>query len=351
MPDFTLLEFALRGGVAALVLLFAVLVVRRAGPAPSAWLGAAFSLGVAAYAFCSAPGMPMRETLWLLPLLTLCAGNSAVFWLFAESLFDDEFRLAWWQIMPWAGVVGLSLAGPPLDPGGSGWPGMVVNLTGLVFVALALRAAITGWHNDLVPSRRLLRGVLIGVTGGYAAIVAVAELILGGAPAPAWLSLLHAAAMLATTAFFCLLLLRLEEVSLFLPAPVSGPAPEVGQPEPTIADPALMAKLRHVMEAERFYREEDPSIGRLAARLGLPEHRLRRVINRQLGYRNFTAFLNDYRLADVKAALADPGQAEVPVLTIALDAGFQSLGPFNRAFKAATGMTPTAFRRRNLGPK
>jgi len=32
-------------------------------------------------------------------------------------------------------------------------------------------------------------------------------------------------------------------------------------------------------------------------------------------------------------------------LTIAMDAGFQSLGPFNRAFKAATDLTPTEFRR------
>ncbi|MGP8122947.1 MAG: helix-turn-helix domain-containing protein, partial [Xanthobacteraceae bacterium] len=31
--------------------------------------------------------------------------------------------------------------------------------------------------------------------------------------------------------------------------------------------------------------------------------------------------------------------------TIALDAGFQSLGPFNRAFKSETGVTPTEYRR------
>jgi AraC-like DNA-binding protein len=32
-----------------------------------------------------------------------------------------------------------------------------------------------------------------------------------------------------------------------------------------------------------------------------------------------------------------------------MDAGFQSIGPFNRAFKADTGMTPTEFRRHALG--
>jgi AraC-like DNA-binding protein len=78
----------------------------------------------------------------------------------------------------------------------------------------------------------------------------------------------------------------------------------------------------------------------------MPEYRLRGLINDGLGHRNFNAFLNRYRLDDAKAALADPHQAEVPVLTIALDAGFQSLAPFNRAFKADTGLTPTEFRRR-----
>ena len=77
----------------------------------------------------------------------------------------------------------------------------------------------------------------------------------------------------------------------------------------------------------------------------MPEYRLRRVINQGLQYRNFSEFLNRYRLADVTAALSDPTQDEVPILTIALDAGFGSLGPFNRAFKAHTGVTPTEFRR------
>ncbi len=75
---------------------------------------------------------------------------------------------------------------------------------------------------------------------------------------------------------------------------------------------------------------------------------MRRLINRQLGHRNFSAFINGYRLADAETALADPVQADVPVLTIALDAGFGSIGSFNRAFKAHTGLTPTDYRRARL---
>jgi AraC-like DNA-binding protein len=72
---------------------------------------------------------------------------------------------------------------------------------------------------------------------------------------------------------------------------------------------------------------------------GLGLKGLRRLINGELGFRNFTAFLNSYRLAEVRDVLADPDQREVPILTIALDAGFGSLGPFNRAFREAEAMT------------
>jgi AraC-like DNA-binding protein len=102
------------------------------------------------------------------------------------------------------------------------------------------------------------------------------------------------------------------------------------------------------MTVERSYRQEGLAIGALAARLDVPEHRLRQAINEGLGHRNFNAFLNRYRIEDARLALSDVTQRDVPVLTIAMDAGFQSIGPFNRAFKAETGMTPTEFRREAL---
>ena len=92
----------------------------------------------------------------------------------------------------------------------------------------------------------------------------------------------------------------------------------------------------------------DPLRALAEAKLDLQEYRLRQAINEGLGYRNFNAFLNRYRIDDAKAALCEPSQREVPVLTIAMDAGFQSIGPFNRAFKADTGTTPTEFRREAL---
>ncbi len=40
--------------------------------------------------------------------------------------------------------------------------------------------------------------------------------------------------------------------------------------------------------------------------------------------------------------------AHLPILTIALDLGYGSIGPFNRAFKAAVGVPPSAYRAARL---
>ena len=45
----------------------------------------------------------------------------------------------------------------------------------------------------------------------------------------------------------------------------------------------------------------------------------------------------------------DPAKVALPVLTIAMDLGYGSLAPFNRAFRDTTGQTPTDWRRAALG--
>jgi AraC-like DNA-binding protein len=82
--------------------------------------------------------------------------------------------------------------------------------------------------------------------------------------------------------------------------------------------------------------------------LGVPEYRLRALINKRLGYRNFNALLHEYRLRDACAQLADPAKAHLPILTIALDVGYQSIAPFNQAFRDAMGCTPSAYRREHV---
>ena len=70
--------------------------------------------------------------------------------------------------------------------------------------------------------------------------------------------------------------------------------------------------------------------------------------NQRLGYRNFSAFLNRYRIAEAREKLASREDVDLPVLTIAMDLGYNSLPTFNRAFRAETGTTPSEFRRQSF---
>jgi AraC-like DNA-binding protein len=328
----------------------AALLVRDHGSAVAARLGAAFAVGVAAYSVCSSHDFAVHATLWHLPIFALCFGNSVVFWLFACALFDDGFELRKWHAAIWAALVAIGSIEVfvllPRRSSAAEVVGIALTLTSLTFAALAVGRSLGGWWADLVEGRRRLRVFVVVATAGYIAVISAAELILRAGPVPALATAANAAGLAGMSAAIAWSVLRSAGEDLF-----PGPSAAAGAPQTPVRgepDARLLRELERLMTVERVYRQESLTIGSLSAKLGVPEYRLRRTINQGLGYRNFPAFLNHYRLEDAKAALADPAQSDVPVLTIAMDSGFQSLPPFNRAFKAETGLTPTEYRRRNL---
>ncbi len=113
-------------------------------------------------------------------------------------------------------------------------------------------------------------------------------------------------------------------------------------------DNQQLNRLLNLMEHDQLYRQPDLSIRTLAEHLGLAEHNLRPLINKHLGYRNFAAFLNNYRLQHARALLSDSSMQNTAILNIAMDAGYQTLSTFNRAFKSHYQETPSAFRARSL---
>ena len=103
----------------------------------------------------------------------------------------------------------------------------------------------------------------------------------------------------------------------------------------------MLARLTEAMSGQHLYRREGLTLAALAQDLGLGEAGLRTLINQQLGYRNFNDFLHRYRLQEAAPRLVNE---DLPVLTIALECGYGSIGPFNRAFKQSMGMTPSEYR-------
>jgi AraC-like DNA-binding protein len=337
----SIIEAGVRGAAIALMLLLAALLLRDGRKAPAARWTALFVLGSAANLVRTAAPLEAARALWLLPLRVLANGNPAVLWLLAAALFDDGFTPSWPYAAAWIGLVGLNLVGLY---GGGAFAYPAANGLALICIGLSLWRALDGRAGDLVEPRRRLRLVFLVSVGLYTGATIVSAVLLRGGPGYSAFTLADAGGNLALAFVFGLALLSLTPGLILAPAMAAPSA----RREPAADDPrdaALLAALRHEVEHNRAYRQEALSIAALAARLGVPEYRLRRLINQRLGHRNFSAFLNGYRLADAEAALADAAQAEVPIVTIALDAGFNSLGPFNRAFRARTGMTPTAYRR------
>lgn len=282
------------------------------------------------------------------PLLVAALLFPFAFWWLAHTAFEDRNDVPW---PAWAGAALLLAAGGALASGDTVLPlalhdgaRVLQKGVGAAFVLTALVRVWASRAGDLVPGRRTLRGWLLLYIGVHGLAVLGVELALRGARGPAWLELINVSAIALALAVLLALVVQWRPAAVDLLFGAVVPAAPVAATPPAAADDRWLERLQTLMSQDHAYREPELSLSSLAQRLGLPEYRLRELINRRLGFRNFPAFVNHYRLEEVRARLADPALERRPVLTLALEAGFGSIGPFNRAFRDRYGVTPTAFR-------
>ncbi|HLZ04160.1 MAG TPA: helix-turn-helix domain-containing protein [Bradyrhizobium sp.] len=345
MPLATI-DLALRAATVAMLLVLATSLFRDFRNVVTGRLAIAFALGSAAHAATSAIGTPSPLTAWHGPLIALSTGNVVVFWLFCRALCDDAFALRWWHGLIWLAVAAFSFVNCLwiARSGSARLAITTVNMIALGFIILAVIQTVASWSADLVEGRRTLRIFIVAAAALYGGLNAILQMLALPSDAAGIANLANIAVLAAIVAAIICAMMQVTAGDLF-PPPREAPAPAKVVDATAAADQRLIDALTRLMADERIYRHDHITIGTLATRLSVPEYRLRRLINQRLGYRNFNVFLNERRIEEAKAALADPAQAEVPVITIAMDAGFQSLGPFNRAFKATTGVTPSEYRK------
>lgn len=345
-------ETALRVAVIGQEILIAAVLLFGRGSAVARSSGALFLLSVSAYLIVSDPVLS-EAVAFLWPLLTLLAIIVPYcLWLFARAVFEAPWP-RWWIL---AGFALLAVCVWVIFIGADGYGHEWVNvaniathIASLTAVAHAIWIAAKGRPDDLIEQRRQFRVFFIVIVAAQVGAVLVAELLLRGAE-PAWLILLNVSVIGLLTVGLAIPLLRLNP-ELFAPVRTLGlgaTTREAGDlsPSESVLKQALLTAM-----SEGAYQQSGLNIRTLAEQLGHTEHQLRKLINGRLGFRNFSAFLNSYRIPEAKRVLADAGEVRKPVLTIALDLGYGSLGPFNRAFKAATNMTPTEYRQAALGSK
>jgi len=340
MAGADVLELLLRGVAIGALIATAVGLWRGGAGQPARVAGVLLALGVIAYALQSSPLAhdviePVSAVVHFMAL-----GGGGLFWLFIVTLFED-WRLTPLAFAPFAGLTALGLVGWLGPPALHGPVWLMHNAIEIGFAAHALFVVARSWRGDLVETRRRLRGAFLAVATLFVLVLAGFEIGEVFGVRAAWYPLAGALAL----AVFCVM-----GAAVFLlanPALFGAATPPLTEIEDGLdaGDRLTLQRLDALMREGEAWRREGLAIGALAEELGAPEHRLRRLINDHLGHRNFAAFVNAHRIEAAKRLLTDPAKARTPVSAIAFELGFGSLGPFNRAFKEATGVTPTEWRK------
>ncbi len=345
MTRLILLDMAIR--MLAIGQLLLITIVIGLGRAPHAIRVATALLltGIASYLAAATPLFrPLDAPLWLIVRFS-AQMTPWLLWTFAHLLFERPIdRRA--ALCSAAALVGCAISyliairwAPGAEFWGTQfWIALIQHGISLVLIIQAIMIAFLERGDDLIEKRRRLRFGFVVLVGSIAFIVLVLEMLSGFRYSGLGIALGQSIAILIATTAVAVAFLQSDPELLFDPA---EPAPE---PKLSPSEHVLKRKLDAAI-AGAIHREPGLSIGGLAERLGTPEHRLRSLINQRLGYRNFSAFLNHHRIAEAKTLLADPVHVDLPILTIAMDLGYGSLAPFNRAFRQETGQAPSNFRR------
>ncbi|MEZ6029158.1 MAG: helix-turn-helix domain-containing protein [Hyphomonadaceae bacterium] len=316
------------------------------------------------------------ETGVLPPELALAVGITAMtsvgwFWLMVMALFGDveRYRPVMFLAPAAMGLCGIAnaLRLQPFIP----YLWVITSTFQITLAIWAIVIVMRGWRDDLVESRRRLRAPFMAAVAAYILSLNGFDALemLGGTPD--WYPTFNAALLATIVLAGAVVFLDPREEMFGTEAQPAGPkvppraSPPVqqasaangkangnGGAQTPVLDRAAKAdldRLEALMSKDQVWKEEGLTIAGLALRAGVPETQLRRLINDRLGYRNFPSYVNAHRIAAAKARLADPNDSRVSISTIAYDIGFASLGPFNRAFKEALGISPSEWRRKALG--
>jgi len=339
-----LLDVIIRYPAITLLLLVAIFALRDGWKDQTSRFAAYLSISVAAILLGTAPPELQLPPIPFVIARFLDHMSIGFVWWLGLSMFDDDFKLG---KLHWAGMLGIvvpivlfRLSEFGLIERPSNWLQHWISIFSLILMCHLICSTLIGRKDDMVESRRKVRlYFVIGLAIAGGATV-VAEILFHDTH-PAAVHTFRGASALPMALWGLLWLTKYHPEKLSFQKPNHKKSNE-----PTIdpRDQELHGKLISLMHDDKAFMEPGLTIRSLAEKLNTPEHQLRALINKGMGHRNFSGFLNQYRIDAVIDAMKQPQNARIPVLTLAMDVGFNSLAPFNRAFRNITGKTPTEYR-------
>jgi len=102
-------------------------------------------------------------------------------------------------------------------------------------------------------------------------------------------------------------------------------------------------KINNIMSNEQLYLDSNLSLQKLANHLAISPNYISQTLNETL-CTNFFDFVNQWRIEAAKPKILANQNS---VLHVALEVGFNARSSFYKAFKQATGQTPSEFRKQN----
>ncbi len=296
-------------------------------------------------------------------------GSIVPFLLFlvAHSLFQDQEKIRkvdWLLAVFYISMrcIGVPLYNPELENSGFYFAiiFLIPQLIMVYFSILALYSTAQGYRSDLIEGRRQLRVYFI-VTVAVILVVRLGNGLLDFSDPFLENWSIFSLTPLPNFIFPAVLFLLSMGLSLFIFRDrdelfdiFSANQKSIGiKAKKTVSDSIetekidysdLVHQIIRLMEEDRLYKRHGLTIAGLASELSIHDHKLRKIINREMKFRNFNQFLNFYRLKEACERLRD---TNAPISTIALDVGYSSLSSFNSVFKTEYGNTPTMYREGN----
>lgn len=114
--------------------------------------------------------------------------------------------------------------------------------------------------------------------------------------------------------------------------------------ETTFSKNEYLNKFEKFVKQDKNYLDSNLSLELVAEQFGVNKSHLSRIINTELG-KNFSDYVNELRVEEAKSYMKMPEFQNYTLISIGLEAGFNSKTAFNSAFKKYTGITPSEFRK------
>lgn len=102
--------------------------------------------------------------------------------------------------------------------------------------------------------------------------------------------------------------------------------------------------LENLIIDQKRYLDSDLTLDKIAEELHLSKSYLSRVINAELGI-GFVDYVNTFRVEEAKKYILNSEFSNYTLVSIGIEAGFNSKSAFYSSFKKITGQTPTEFKK------